>query len=71
MRFRLEKGRQLLLTTSLSIQEIGRQAGYENSLTFSKMFKSAYGISPLNYRMGGGVLPAETKNDTENPEPDN
>ena len=71
LRFRLEKGRQLLLTTSLSIQEIGRQAGYENSLTFSKMFKSAYGISPLNYRMGGGVLPAETKNDTENPEPDN
>ena len=65
LRFRLDRGRQLLLTTDFSIQEIGRQVGYENSLTFSKMFKNAYGISPRNYRLRGGVFPEEDKSTEE------
>lgn len=57
LRFRLDRGRQLLLTTNFSVQEIGRQIGYENPLTFSKMFKNVYGISPRNYRLRGGAPP--------------
>lgn len=49
--YRLEQGSRLLRTTGMSIQEIAGDIGYENPLTFSKMFKSAYGDSPRNYRM--------------------
>lgn len=48
--YRLNKGKQLLRTTDLSIQEIAARIGYDNPLTFSKMFKNAYGKSPRYYR---------------------
>lgn len=48
--YRLNKGKQLLQMTNQSIQEIALQIGYENPLTFSKMFKNTYGISPRYYR---------------------
>lgn len=48
--YRLNKGKQLLRTTDLSIQEIASRIGYDNPLTFSKMFKNAYGKSPRYYR---------------------
>ena len=50
LRYRLSKACQLLLTTGQPIQEVARQIGYENPMTFSKMFKSAYGVSPSEYR---------------------
>ncbi len=50
VKYRLEKGEELLRTTSLSIQEISDKTGYENPLTFSKIFKRVYGLSPKNYR---------------------
>lgn len=50
--YRLSKSRQLLQTTDLSIQDIAYRVGYDNPLTFSKMFKNAYGISPKHYRSG-------------------
>lgn len=49
--YRLEQSSRLLRTTNLSIQEIADQVGYENPLTFSKMFKHVYGVSPKHYRM--------------------
>lgn len=54
LQYRLNRGCKLLLETRLSIQEIAQKIGYENPLTFSKMFKSVYGVSPRNYRMQGG-----------------
>ncbi|MDO5411551.1 MAG: helix-turn-helix domain-containing protein, partial [Lachnospiraceae bacterium] len=48
--YRLNKGKQLLSTTNLSIQDIAARIGYDNPLTFSKMFKSTYGKSPRYYR---------------------
>lgn len=48
---RLEQGRRLLCTTNLPIQEIAEQIGYENPLTFSKIFKNFFGLSPKHYRM--------------------
>ena len=50
MTYRLEQSCRLLRTTSLSIQEVAEQTGYSNPLTFSKVFKNAYGLSPKNYR---------------------
>lgn len=49
--YRLEQSCRLLRSTNLSIQEIAEQVGYENPLTFSKIFKNTYGYSPRNYRI--------------------
>lgn len=46
----LEQGSRLLRTTGMSIQEIAEAIGYENPLTFSKMFKNVYGMSLKYYR---------------------
>lgn len=50
--YRLGKGRDLLETTEMSVTDIAQKIGYDNPLTFSKMFKRTYGISPRNYRNG-------------------
>lgn len=49
--YRLEQGSRLLRTTGMSVQEVAESIGYENPLTFSKMFKNVYGLSPKNYRL--------------------
>lgn len=54
LQYRLDKGSKLLLETRMSIQEVAQKIGYDNPLTFSKMFKSVYGVSPRNYRLQGG-----------------
>lgn len=56
LQYRLNRGCKLLLETRLSIQEIAQKIGYENPLTFSKMFKNVYGVSPRNYRLQGGSI---------------
>lgn len=54
MQVRMNKGAELLLTTDLPVNVIAPNVGYENSLTFSKMFKRKYGLSPENYRKNRG-----------------
>lgn len=49
--YRLEQSCRLLRATDLPIQDIAKRVGYENPLTFSKIFKNAYGCSPKNYRI--------------------
>lgn len=51
LNYRLNKAKQLLCTTELPIQEISARVGYDNPLTFSKMFKNAFGKSPKHYRL--------------------
>lgn len=48
--YRMEQGRRLLCTTKLSVQEVAARIGYEDPLTFSKVFKHAFGLSPKYYR---------------------
>ena len=43
---------ELLVTTELSIKEIGVLVGYNDAHFFSRIFKSKTGISPKEYRMG-------------------
>jgi AraC family transcriptional regulator, transcriptional activator of pobA len=46
----IEKAKEKLSTSDLSISEIAFQLGFEHSPSFSKMFKSKNGISPLEFR---------------------
>lgn len=50
MQYRLKKACDQLENTYESIQEIAASVGYENAMTFSRMFKNSFGISPSEYR---------------------
>ena len=47
---RINNAKTLLLTTNLSIEDIAFQLGYTSVSIFSKRFKEATNLSPLNYR---------------------
>ncbi|MBE6703706.1 MAG: AraC family transcriptional regulator [Ruminococcaceae bacterium] len=47
---RLETAQSLLRTTSKSIGETAQSVGYTDALYFSKVFKTAYGMSPSEFR---------------------
>jgi AraC family transcriptional regulator, exoenzyme S synthesis regulatory protein ExsA len=47
---RLEVSRQLLLKTHKTIWEIAGDSGFKNSTHFSKLFKTHFGLSPLQFR---------------------
>ena len=51
MQCRMRNAGALLLGSDLSVQEIARRVGYDNALTFSKIFKTYYGVSPKHYRL--------------------
>ncbi|MBP4138800.1 helix-turn-helix domain-containing protein [Flavobacterium geliluteum] len=46
----IEKAKEKLSTTNLSISEIAFQLGFEHSPSFSKLFKAKSGVSPLEFR---------------------
>ncbi len=48
---RINKAFELLKYTNLSINDISNSIGYQNSLTFSKIFKKYTGLSPKQYRI--------------------
>ena len=47
---RLEKARELLETTTLPIEHIIWQIGYDDRASFNKLFKTQIGLSPKAYR---------------------
>ena len=47
---RIRQACKLLTETNNPIQEIARQVGYDNPLTFSNTFKTFRGLSPRSYR---------------------
>lgn len=47
----IEKAKQLLLTTSLTINETAYQLGFEYPQYFSRLFKSKTGLSPAAFRL--------------------
>ncbi len=49
-RLRMQTASELLLSTSLSIQEIAEKVGCGNPAAFSRQFRSAYSLSPKEYR---------------------
>ncbi|WP_428328982.1 helix-turn-helix domain-containing protein [Mucilaginibacter sp.] len=46
----IEKAKDLITTTSLSVSEIAYQLGFEYPQSFSKLFKNKTSVSPLGYR---------------------
>ena len=50
MEYRMSKAAQLLITSNLSVNEIGNAVGYPNQLHFSRAFKNIYGVSPRQYK---------------------
>lgn len=50
MEVRLEKARELLRETQLSVTEVALEIGYENSSHFIKAFKAKYGQTPKKLR---------------------
>ena len=53
LQLRLQRARELLLQTDLSLVEIGAQTGFVSSSHFSKSYKELYGYSPSTERRGG------------------
>lgn len=47
----MEKSKELLSTTTLTIGEVAYQLGFEHSQSFSRLFKIKTKISPLKYRL--------------------
>jgi AraC-like DNA-binding protein len=46
----IEKAKEKLSTTNLSVSEIAFELGFEHSQSFSKLFKSKTDVSPLEFR---------------------
>lgn len=48
--FRIDKAKKLLTDMSMNIGDVSRSVGYDDPLTFSKVFKKKVGASPNTYR---------------------
>jgi len=52
-RLRMEKACGLLRLSPHRVSEIAEQCGFHSIFSFSRAFRTAYGLSPLAYRRGG------------------
>ncbi len=50
---RLEKAKELLLTTDILIDDISTAIGYLNPSSFRRKFKQSVGLTPSQYRSRG------------------
>lgn len=50
IKLRMERARELLVSTKLKIYEVASQTGYQYLPYFSRQFKEMYGMTPLEYR---------------------
>lgn len=50
LQVRMGKAKELLRQTSVPINRVAREVGYEDQLSFSKIFKKRFGISPTDFR---------------------
>ena len=46
----IEKAKEKLSTTDLSVSEIAYELGFEHSQSFSKLFKTKTNLSPMEFR---------------------
>lgn len=53
---RMEKAKDLLSNSDLSISNVAEQVGYPDVLAFSKIFKQNFNVSPKKYREDKGSL---------------
>ena len=55
-KLRLQKVRELLLTTNLSLKEISDKIGFDDQSQLSRAFRRATGMSPTEYRQKGDFI---------------
>jgi len=60
LELRLEKARSLLAGSSLQIQLIAEQSGYQNPSDFSRAFRRRYGLGPRQYRQTSNFSAGDT-----------
>jgi AraC family transcriptional regulator, melibiose operon regulatory protein len=58
LNFRLEKGLELLLSTSLTVTEIAQQCGFCSGSYFAEQLRKRSGVAPGEYRKKRRPLPA-------------
>lgn len=46
----IEKAKERLINTDLTVAEIAYELGFEHPQSFSKMFRTRMGLSPLEFR---------------------
>ncbi len=56
---KIEKAKELLLSTDMNISAVAETVGYSDSLYFSRLFKKHVGISPREYRKKSGHTKTE------------
>lgn len=52
-RLRLQRASGLLISSDLPVSHIARDCGYSNIQSFTRIFKSVYGLPPATYRQNG------------------
>ncbi len=62
VRLRLANSARLIRETPLSITEVGAASGFENNCSFSRAFRTHFGVSPSLYRNGERSVPADRAN---------
>lgn len=53
-RLRLHRAAAFIADTGLTMKEVARRSGYDNLQSFTRIFKSVYGMPPARYRERGG-----------------
>ncbi len=51
-KFRVEKAKELLRLTNISVEKISQMVGFKSHSNFSKQFKTAVGVTPTAYKNG-------------------
>ena len=59
IRLRMEKARQVLATSMLSIKQVMAMAGYYDKSHFTRHFRKAFRLSPSEYRRSVSTLIAK------------
>ncbi len=59
-RMRIERAKELLLSTDRTIVEIAAEVGFSDQSHFTRVFKSVAGATPNAYRRSRGLLPTDT-----------
>jgi transcriptional regulator GlxA family with amidase domain len=52
---RLEKARELVMRTSMSVTDICYTLGFENIAHFSRLFKTYFGVAPTRYKIRAAI----------------
>jgi len=52
---RMERGRNLLITTDLTLIEVAMACGFTSVSHFSKSFRAGFGVAPTKLKFGTGM----------------